>query len=63
MKINEIEVNNIGMLLIFIIIMTVLFWITSVRKSKNITKCFTSIIGVLAISKMFESITVYFKKK
>jgi len=63
MKTNEIQMNNLGMILIFLIIMTILFWIMSERKSKNITKCFTSIIGVLAISKMFEAITAYFKNK
>lgn len=63
MKTNEIEINNLGILLIFVIIMTLLFWMMPDRKSKNITKCFTSIIGVLAISKIFETITTYFKNK
>jgi HJR/Mrr/RecB family endonuclease len=63
MKTNDIQVNNLGMLLIFVIIMTILFWIMSDRKSKNITKCFISIIGVLEISKMFEAISQYFKNK
>jgi hypothetical protein len=40
-----------------------LFWIMSDRKSKNITKCFITIIGVLEISKMFEAISQYFKNK
>ncbi|CAM2861282.1 hypothetical protein [Flavobacterium frigoris] len=63
MKIDDMQVNNLGMVLIFVMIMTILFWIMSDRKSKNITKCFTTIIGVLAISKMFEAMTAYFKNK
>jgi hypothetical protein len=63
MKIDDMQVNNLGMVLIFVMIMTILFWIMSDRKSKNITKYFTTIIGVLAISKMFEAMTAYFKNK
>ena len=63
MKINNLQIDSLGMLLIFLIIMTIIFWMMSKGKSKNVTQCFTSIIGALPISKIFEAIIEYFKNK
>jgi hypothetical protein len=55
--------NNLIIILTFFVVLVVLFWIMPNKKAEVVTKCLTSLLQVLPISKICNAIMAYYENK
>ena len=55
--------NNLAIILTFLLVLVVFFWIMPTKKAEAVTKCLTSLLRVLPVSKICEVVITYFETK
>lgn len=55
--------NNLIILLAFLLLLMILLWIMPTKKAKVVTECMTSLLQVFPVSKICNAIIAYYENK